>query len=68
MAMQLGDQQGAAMIQQIAMQVGGQVALPVAGADFQMPEAEATAGNLTPEEHPFVERARRQSEEATKPQ
>lgn len=68
MAMQLGDQQSAAMIQQIAMQAGGQAALPAAGAGFQMPESEATVGNLTPEEHPFVEKARQHSEEATKPQ
>ena len=56
------------MIQQIAMQAGGQAMLPAGNAGFQMPESEATVGNLTPEEHPFVEKARKHSEEATKPQ
>ena len=67
MAMQLGDQQSAAMIQQIAMQAGGQAMLP-AGQGFAMPESEETTGNLEAKEHPFVERARQQSEEATRPE
>ena len=70
MAMQLGDQQSAAMIQQIAMAAGGGAAgaAPMLPQGFQMPEGEATKGNVEQEEHPFVERARQRSEEATKPQ
>ena len=71
MALQLGDQQSAAMIQQIAMQVGGQAAmpgLPAGGQPFAMPQSEADAGGITPEKHPFVKKAEKQSEEATRPQ
>jgi len=71
MAMQLGDQQSAAMIQQIAMTAaGGGSAAAMQGMPqgFAMPEGEATEGNIEQEEHPFVERARQRSEEATKPQ
>ena len=69
MAMQLGDQQSAAMIQQIAAQAGGQAVLPTTGmSGFEMPEAEATAGGVKPDEHPFVEKARKHTEEATKPE
>ena len=69
MAMQLGDQQSAAMIRQIAAQVGGQAVLPTTGLPgFEMPEAEATAGGVKPDEHPFVEKARKHTEEATKPE
>lgn len=71
MAMQLGDQQSAAMIQQIAMTAaGGGSAAAMQGMPqgFVMPEGEATEGNIEQEEHPFVERARQRSEEATKPQ
>ena len=69
MAMQLGDQQSAAMIQQIAMQAGGMPAQPNAmqGGGFAMPESDATKGNIEGKEHPFVQKARKQSEEATKP-
>lgn len=69
MAMQLGDQQSAAMIQQIAMAAGGGAAgaQPMMHQGFQMPEGEATKGNVETEEHPFVERARQKSEEATQP-
>lgn len=69
MAMQLGDQQSAAMIQQIAAQAGGQAVPPTTGLPgFEMPEAEATAGGVKPDEHPFVEKARKHTEEATKPE
>ena len=71
MAMQLGDQQSAAMIQQIAMQVGGQAAmpgLPAGNKPFAMPQSEADAGGITPDKHPFVKKAEKQSEEATRPQ
>jgi hypothetical protein len=71
MAMQMGDQQSAAMIQQIAMQVGGQAAmpgLPAGGQGFEMPTSEAQDGGITPEKHPFVKKAEKQSEEATRPQ
>ena len=70
MAMQLGDQQAAAMIQQIAMMASsGGAATPATGMQnaFQMPQSEADTGNLKPKEHAFVEKARQQSEEATKP-
>ena len=71
MAMQLGDQQSAAMIQQIAMQVGGQAAmpgLPAGNQPFAMPQSEADAGGITSDKHPFVKKAEKQSEEATRPQ
>ena len=68
MAMQLGDQQSAAMIQQIAMQAGGQAMPPALGTGFAMPKSEPTEGNVEQAEHPFVERARANSEEATRPQ
>ena len=72
MAMQLGDQQSAMMIQQIAMTAGGgggMQALPgmQMGQGFKMPEADATKGNPEAEKHPFVERAEQRSEEATRP-
>jgi hypothetical protein len=71
MAMELGDQQAAAMIQQIAMMASsGGAATPAMGMQnaFQMPQSDATVGNLDPKEHAFVEKARKHSEEATKPQ
>lgn len=71
MAIQLGDQQSAAMIQQIAMAAaGGGTAAAIQGMPqgFVMPEGEAVEGDIEQEEHPFVERARQRSEEATKPQ
>lgn len=67
MAMQLGDEQSAMMIQQIIMQVGGQPVMPQGlPGGFAMPEADATTG-LEGEEHPFVEKAKKQSEEASRP-
>lgn len=71
MAMELEDPQAAAMIQQIAMMASsGGAASPAMGMQnaFQMPQSEATVGNLDHKEHAFVEKARKQSEEATKPQ
>lgn len=70
MAMQLGDQQSAAMIQQIAMTAGGGAMQPTMGmgGQFQMPESEAAEGGVEQEKHPFVEKAEKNSEEATRPQ
>ena len=73
MAMQLGDQNAAAMIQQIAMVAasGGGTAgmqkglMPQRG--FQMPEGDATEGNTEGKKHPFVQRAEKRAEEATRP-
>lgn len=69
MALQAGDQQSAAMIQQIAAVAagGGTAALPGMTAAFQMPQGESTQGGIKGQEHPFVERARQNSEEATRP-
>lgn len=70
MAMQLGDQQSAAMIQQIAMAAGGGAALP-AGNPAQglaMPQGDATEGGIEKEKHPFVKKAEKQSEEASRPE
>ena len=71
LAMQAGDAQSAAMIQQIAAQVGGATMMggmggaPVGGAN--LPEGDATTGGLEPEKHPFVKKAEKRSEEATRP-
>lgn len=69
MAMQIGDQQAAAMIQQIAMQVGGMPTLPAGGAlqGLNMPQGDAVNGGFEAKKHPFVEKAEKQSEEATRP-
>ena len=70
MAVQLGDQQTAAMIQQIAMQAAG-AAAPMPGglpAGLQVPHGDAVSGGLEQKKHPFVEKAEKQSEEATRPQ
>ncbi len=69
MAMQLGDQQAAAMIQQIAMTAsagGGTIAMQKQMA-FRMPEGEATQGNVETDKHPFVEKAEKQSQEVSRP-
>lgn len=72
MAVQLGDEQSAAMIQQIAMTAaggGGTAGMqPMQRGGFEMPKSEATSGNLEAKKHPFVEKAEAQSEEATRPQ
>jgi hypothetical protein len=72
MAMQLGDEQSAAMIQQIAMTAaggGGTAGMqPMQSGGFEMPKSEATSGNLEAKKHPFVKKAEAQSEEATRPQ
>ncbi len=74
MAMQLGDQNAAAMIQQIAMVAasgGGTAGMQkgmLPGGGFQMPEGEATEGNTEGKKHPFVQKAKKRSEEATRPQ
>ena len=71
LAMKAGDAQSAAMIQQIAAQVGGATmtggmgGAPVGGA--KLPEGDATTGGLEPEKHPFVKKAEKRSEEATRP-
>lgn len=69
MAMQIGDPQAAAMIQQIAMQVGGAPALPAGGAlqRLNMPQGDAANGGFEAKKHPFVEKAEKQAEEATRP-
>lgn len=70
MAMQMGDQQSAAMIQQIAAQVGGMATLPSTGAvqGLNVPQGDAVEGGLQQKKHPFVEKAEKQSEEATRPE
>lgn len=69
MAMQLGDQQSAAMIQQIAMTAAGGGAVGMQGmGQFDMPEADAQADESDANKHPFVKKAEQQSEEATRPQ
>jgi hypothetical protein len=70
MAMQLGDQQAAAMIQQIAAMAsaGGGTAGMQKQMRFSMPEAEATKGNPEQEKHPFVEKAEKQSQEVARPE
>lgn len=70
MAMQLGDQQAAAMIQQIAAvaSAGGGTAGMQKQMRFSMPETEATKGNPEQEKHPFVEKAEKQSQEVTRPE
>lgn len=71
MAMQLDNPQAAAMIQQIAMMASGGGAAqgaPALPQGFKMPEAEATEGGVEGKEHPFVEKARKRSEEAAVPE
>lgn len=69
MAMQLGDQQAAQMIQQIAMtaSAGGGTVNMQNQMNFRMPEGEADKGNVNTKEHAFVERARENTQEATRP-
>lgn len=68
MALQLGDQQSAAMIQQIAAVAGGGGGLTGMGdIGFAMPEADATEGGLEPEKHPFVKKAEQRVDEAKRP-
>ena len=74
MAMQLNDPNAAAMIQQISMvaasgggTAGMQRAMLNPGA-FQMPQGEADEGGVNQQKHPFVQKAEKQSEEATRPQ
>ena len=71
LAMQAGDAQSAAMIQQIAAMAGGGAmmgmpSLPAGG--MKLPEGDATSGGLEPEKHPFVKNAEARAEEATRPQ
>ena len=69
MAMATGDQQSAAMIQQIAAMAGGQAGLPqMGGGTFAMPEGDATGASIMPERHPFVEKAHANAEKATQPE
>ena len=69
MAMQLGDQQSAMMIQQIAMRAGAPAmpATQMMGKPVNLPEADAETGNIEKDKHPFVKKAEKQSEEATRP-
>lgn len=70
MAMELEDPRAAAMIQQIAATAAGGGApggQPGAPGGFKMPQGDATVGNLNAKKHPFVERAEKRSEEATRP-
>lgn len=69
MAMKLDDQQSAMMIQQIAMRAGAP-AMPetqMMGKPVSLPEADAETGNIEKDKHPFVKKAEKQSEEATRP-
>jgi len=72
LAMQLGDEESAAMIYQITMTAaggGGTAGMQqMQSGGFEMPQSEATSGNLEAKKHPFVEKAEAQSEEATRPQ
>lgn len=69
MAMQLGDQQSAAMIQQIAMTAAGGGAAQMQGmGQVDLPEADAQADESDANKHPFVKKAEQQTEEATRPQ
>lgn len=71
MAMQLGDQQSAAMIQQIAATAssgGGAAAMQTQRlGGFTMPQGDEVTGNVQSEKHPFVKKAEKTSEEATRP-
>ena len=71
LAMQAGDAQSAAMIQQIAGVVGGGAMMGGMGGlpagKAEIPEGDATTGGLEPEKHPFVKKAEKRSEEATRP-
>lgn len=67
MALQLGDQQSAAMIQQIAMTAGGGAAMPGGITNMTMPEGDALGGDVQELVHPFVRRAEQQVEEAKRP-
>lgn len=67
-ALQLGDQQTAVMVQQIAMKLGGaQTSMPGVPGGLSMPNID-NEGGVKPEQHPFVEKAHKQSEEASRPQ
>lgn len=67
MALQLGDQQSAAMIQQIAAVAGGGVPMPGITGGITMPEGDAQKGDTQAQEHPFVRRAEQRVEEAKRP-
>ena len=68
MAAYHGDQNGMAMVQQIAAQAGAPVQAPaLPGGPVRMPEGDAATGNIKGKEHHLVEKARKHSEEATKP-
>jgi hypothetical protein len=68
LAMQTGDQQAAAMIQQIGMQMGAAGALPMGGMGaVSMPAGDPQGGGVEEKKHPFVEKAERQVQEASRP-
>lgn len=67
MALQLGDQQSAAMIQQIAMTAGGGAVMTGTIGNVTMPEGDALGGDVQQQEHPFVRQAEQQVEEAKRP-
>ncbi len=69
LAMRLGDQQTAMMIQQVAGQVvGAGGALPASGGGkMTMPEGDAAGASVQPEKHPYVKRAEEQSANASRP-
>ena len=71
LAMQAGDPQSAAMIQQIAMQASGAPMMPTAQPLVNLPGAEqdaTEAGKGGEKEHALVRKARAHTEEATRPQ
>lgn len=68
LAMQTGDQQAAAMIQQIGMQMGAAGALPMGGMGaVSMPAGDPLGSGVDDKKHPFVEKAERQVQEASRP-
>jgi hypothetical protein len=69
LAMDAGDQQAAMMIQQIAAATGAAPALPAGGGRaFTMPQGDAAGASVEPKKHPFVEKAEKQAQQATRPE
>lgn len=68
LAVSTGDQQGAAMIQQIAAVATGSPMPAAGGKAFSMPEGDAAGASVAPKKHPFVEKAEKQAEMATRPE
>ena len=68
LAMQMGDAQTAQMIQQVLAAVGGAPMMPTPPVGkVQTPEGDNLTGNIQQKEHPFVQRAKEQVANATRP-